>query len=525
MSDPIVIEVSPPRGYSAYEIAVQQGFEGTIEEWNAAVNAARVAAEAAADIALAAATPVVVSVVGVSHNLVADDRNKVITFDNDQPCRIYVPDGLPAGFEFSVRNKQRGVITIVCDTDSVQDERFWVLRPQSEVKIYKADADSWVNTSVYLGLPSDEIAMFGQRFDPEDFNGNMDLYPSLNYNLSTGGSRVGSAFGQFADEGNFAVGYITRTSMRGVYVAAKQTQSINLVVQDGYDFFLVDTFTTALLRIAAHPNMKLVTCSTTNLLSVVPYENRQVSFPRGIFELTDIVLTGAETALVDITSRCQSVWSPDGDYLFVLGATADLVNEREQFIHKWSFDGNSFTYEGADSIGLMLAGNIGIYADYKCWSPDGQFLVVGGSIPSASSDVVIILSWDGTTLSRHSSQVTLPNSVAGVANSSTNTKPWFEDKFIVSCNVAPFMYVVQRNTDDTFTVLADSVIDVPATAFAFDLDWSQSGKYVMMGTTFTPRYHWYEWDRSTMTRKYLSELERPQKDALAVTFTDRGGNL
>lgn len=46
------IEVSPPRGFqgfSAYEIAVQQGFVGTIEEWNGAVNAARVAAEGSCD--------------------------------------------------------------------------------------------------------------------------------------------------------------------------------------------------------------------------------------------------------------------------------------------------------------------------------------------------------------------------------------------------------------------------------------------------------------------------------------------
>lgn len=28
-----VVEVSPPRGYSAYEIAVQQGYEGTESEW------------------------------------------------------------------------------------------------------------------------------------------------------------------------------------------------------------------------------------------------------------------------------------------------------------------------------------------------------------------------------------------------------------------------------------------------------------------------------------------------------------
>lgn len=38
-----------PRGYSAYEIAVQNGYEGTEAEWNAAVNEARVAAETAAE--------------------------------------------------------------------------------------------------------------------------------------------------------------------------------------------------------------------------------------------------------------------------------------------------------------------------------------------------------------------------------------------------------------------------------------------------------------------------------------------
>lgn len=48
MSDTVVIEVSPPRGYSAYEIAAQHGYVGTEAEWNAAVNAARVAAEEAA---------------------------------------------------------------------------------------------------------------------------------------------------------------------------------------------------------------------------------------------------------------------------------------------------------------------------------------------------------------------------------------------------------------------------------------------------------------------------------------------
>lgn len=48
MSVPVVIEVSPPRGYSAYEIAVQHGYVGTEEEWNAAVNSERIAAEEAA---------------------------------------------------------------------------------------------------------------------------------------------------------------------------------------------------------------------------------------------------------------------------------------------------------------------------------------------------------------------------------------------------------------------------------------------------------------------------------------------
>lgn len=37
-----------PRGYSAYEIATQHGYEGTEDEWNASVNEARVAAETAA---------------------------------------------------------------------------------------------------------------------------------------------------------------------------------------------------------------------------------------------------------------------------------------------------------------------------------------------------------------------------------------------------------------------------------------------------------------------------------------------
>lgn len=36
------------RGYSAYEIAVQNGYSGTESEWNASVNSNRLAAEAAA---------------------------------------------------------------------------------------------------------------------------------------------------------------------------------------------------------------------------------------------------------------------------------------------------------------------------------------------------------------------------------------------------------------------------------------------------------------------------------------------
>lgn len=47
----IIMKVSPPRGYSAYEIAVQYGFEGTEAEWNAAVNSERLLAEAAAQTA------------------------------------------------------------------------------------------------------------------------------------------------------------------------------------------------------------------------------------------------------------------------------------------------------------------------------------------------------------------------------------------------------------------------------------------------------------------------------------------
>jgi|SRR5690554_2002368 len=52
MGKTTVIEISPPRGYSAYEIAVQHGYEGTEAEWNAAVNAARIAAEQARDTVL-----------------------------------------------------------------------------------------------------------------------------------------------------------------------------------------------------------------------------------------------------------------------------------------------------------------------------------------------------------------------------------------------------------------------------------------------------------------------------------------
>lgn len=45
----VVVKASPPRGFSAYEIARQLGYEGSVEDWNASVNEARSSAEQAAE--------------------------------------------------------------------------------------------------------------------------------------------------------------------------------------------------------------------------------------------------------------------------------------------------------------------------------------------------------------------------------------------------------------------------------------------------------------------------------------------
>ncbi|MCF7799723.1 WD40 repeat domain-containing protein [Candidatus Babeliales bacterium] len=102
-----------------------------------------------------------------------------------------------------------------------------------------------------------------------------------------------------------------------------------------------------------------------------------------IYEFKDQTLTTVASANYNGGGAVFTEWSPNGNYLAIGGGTPDPVG---QDLKLYYFNGNSLTFK--DSVD-HLGGNK-IFFSAK-WSPDGQFLAIGGT--SSSNYIFAVLAF------------------------------------------------------------------------------------------------------------------------------------
>ncbi|MCK4500636.1 hypothetical protein KAU11_09060 [Candidatus Babeliales bacterium] len=154
-------------------------------------------------------------------------------------------------------------------------------------------------------------------------------------------------------------------------------------------------------------------------------------------------------------------WSPDGNYL-AIGGNLPSVGHDE--IEIYSFNGSS--------LSLTYSQNYGNGVSSVNWSPDGDYLAVGGESPTSGHDEIEIYSFDGSTLSLTYSQN------YGNFASSVNWSP--DGKYLaVGGNSPDSGDEIQIYSFDGSSL---SLIDSQNYGYAvYSFDWSPDVNYLAVG--------------------------------------------
>ncbi|MBS1988008.1 WD40 repeat domain-containing protein, partial [Candidatus Dependentiae bacterium] len=174
-------------------------------------------------------------------------------------------------------------------------------------------------------------------------------------------------------------------------------------------------------------------------------------------------------------------WSRDGKYLVVGGAFPDPVGSdltKGEYIVLYRFTGSTLVTVTSQSYSNNIAGQVGGVE----WSPDGQFVAVGGERPSAglggfnNTDVLRVYKFTGSLL-------TPVTSAAFPSNTSDRTRVrWRPDQryIALSGEVGPGMdLLIYRFNGSSLTLTTSRKYS--STNGVDDAAWSPDGRFLAIG--------------------------------------------
>ncbi len=175
-------------------------------------------------------------------------------------------------------------------------------------------------------------------------------------------------------------------------------------------------------------------------------------------------------------------WSPDGQYLAVGGALGDTTGN-DLIVYKFNPNNNNLTQVASVNPD---GGSTGDAVAAVQWSPDGNYLAIGGDISGGSNNDVFVYRFNRTTNTL--TEVASVNPDGGATNDAVGALSWSPDgKYLVvggtingTTNNDLFVYQFDPGVE-TLTQVASSNPDSGAEDTVNAVSWSPDGQYIVIG--------------------------------------------
>ena len=192
-------------------------------------------------------------------------------------------------------------------------------------------------------------------------------------------------------------------------------------------------------------------------------------------------------------------WSPDGQYLVVVGENGNTGTAQELKLYKFDSVQRIITQVQALTNGQPIYG--------VSWSPNGQYVVIGAAIGtiSGASAGLVVMPFNGKTLT---TPVSSNFYVSGLAFGRVAWSP--DGQYIATADTssAPYIYIYQFNptTGLTFITSFDST-NLPDNQTT-TVRWSPDGKYIVFSSLNASRTSAviYQFNRDTKALTLASSI-------------------
>jgi len=254
-----------------------------------------------------------------------------------------------------------------------------------------------------------------------------------------------------------------KTTLTGIRLTAGRLICDNKMIFDSQATYSVAGLDTQILKtgedtvngISWSPNGKYLAVAeqSGNLVKIFTFDGATINF-----------LCSASYAGVIYSIN----WSPDGKYIAVGVGSPIGGNELQVF----SFDGSALTLKDSKDYGstdLSVVNSVN-------WSPDGNYLAVGGSNPADPAKQITVYSFNGSTLSI--------NPIASIVYiGDIKVVNWSHDGryLAVGGNVPTGNIKIYLFNGSTLTLIPGAVVAYGGVNIVNSINWSPDDRYLAVG--------------------------------------------